>query len=191
MRLQFAQHAGVIVGFDHHRHVAVVLGGGADHRRPADVDVLDAVVVGRALRDGRLERIEIDHQKVDRFDVVRLHRSGVFGVVANREQAAVNLGMKGLHPTVHHLGKTGQVGHVLHGKTGVGQRLAGAARRNQFDAVAGKAPGEVDQSALVGHREQGAGDAAGVCHEWFLVPRTRCSAVRCIADPWPSQFRTL
>ena len=44
----------------------VVLRRGADHRRPADVDVLDALVVGLAGRDRRLERVEVDHEEVDR-----------------------------------------------------------------------------------------------------------------------------
>ena len=62
---QVVEHGRVIGAVHHHRHVAVVLGGGADHRRAADIDVLDAIVIGPASRHRRLERIEIDHQEVD------------------------------------------------------------------------------------------------------------------------------
>ncbi len=66
---------------------------GADHRRPADIDVLDAVVVARAFGDGFLERIEVYDQQIDRFDVVRLHRSDVFMTPADRQEAAMHTGM--------------------------------------------------------------------------------------------------
>ena len=137
MRGELGEHARVIVRVDHHRDVVVVLGRGADHRRSADVDVLDAVVEGRALRDRRLERIEIDHQQIDRRDAVLLHRCRVRGVVADRQQAAMHLRMQRLHPAVHHLGKAGEVRHVAHLQAGVGERLGGAAGRDQLDAVAG------------------------------------------------------
>ena len=69
-------------------------------------------------------------------------------------------GMQRLHAAVHHLGKAGELGHVAHLQAGVGERLAGAAGRDQLDAVAGERAGELDQAGLVGHGEQGAGDAA-------------------------------
>ena len=100
---ELGEHGGVVGGLDHDRDVGVVLGGGADHRRAADVDVLDAVVESRALRDGRLERIEIDHQQIDRPDAVRVHRGGVLRVVADRQQAAMHLRVQRLDPAVHHL----------------------------------------------------------------------------------------
>ena len=62
----------------------VVLGRRAHHRRPADVDILDDRVAVGALRDGRLERVEVDHHEVDRADAVRVHRRGMVGIVAHR-----------------------------------------------------------------------------------------------------------
>ncbi len=41
---EFREQRGVVAGIDQHRDVVVVLGGGADHGRAADIDVLDAVV---------------------------------------------------------------------------------------------------------------------------------------------------
>ena len=116
----------------------MVLGGGADHRRAADVDVLDAVVVAGALRHRRLERIEVDHQEIDRPDAVRRHRRRVFLVVADRQQPAMHLGMQRLDPAVHHLGKAGQLRHVHDRQAGVLDRLGGAAGGDELDAVLGK-----------------------------------------------------
>ena len=61
----------IVLRIDHDRHGSVVLGGGPDHRRPADVDVLDALGIGRALRHGRLEGVEIDHEQIDGRNPVR------------------------------------------------------------------------------------------------------------------------
>ena len=78
--------------------------------------------------------------------------------------------MQRLDAAVHHLGKAGELGHVADLEPGGGKRLGGAAGRNQFHAVAAERARELDQSGLVGHRDQGAGDAAqavghGTCRE--------------------------
>ncbi len=57
----------IIIGIDDHRDIVVVLRRRADHRRAADIDILDAVIEARALRHRRLERIKADHQKIDRL----------------------------------------------------------------------------------------------------------------------------
>jgi hypothetical protein len=160
MGRELGQHGRVVGGLDHHRDVGVVLGGGADHRRPADVDILDAVVERRALGDRLLERIEVHHQQVDRPDAVLLHGGGVVLVVADRQQAAMDFGMQGLDPAVHHLGRAGELRHVDHGEAGLGQRLGGAAGRHQLDAALGERARETDEVGLVGDREQSAFDAA-------------------------------
>ena len=83
----------------------MVLGGGADHGRAADVDVLDAVVEGGAAATVCFERIEIDDQEIDGGDLVLLRLRHVLGVAAHSEQAAVNLGMQGLDAAVDDFGK--------------------------------------------------------------------------------------
>ncbi len=85
MQSEFGQQLFVVGRLDHHGDVGVVLGGGADHRRPADVDVFDAIVESRAFGDGGLERIEVHHQQIDRLDAVLVHRGGVFRVGADTQ----------------------------------------------------------------------------------------------------------
>ena len=162
MQGEFGEHLFVVGGLDHDRHVGMVLGGGADHRRPADVDVLDAIVVGGAFGDGGLERIKVHHQEIDRLDAVLLHRRGVLLVGADAQQAAMHFRVQGLDPAIHHFRKTGQLGDVDHLEAGIFQRLGGAAGGNEFDAVAGERGGEFGEAGLVGYRQQGAGDAARV-----------------------------
>ncbi len=55
--------------------IVIVLRRRPHHRRPADVDVLDDLLVRAAgFGDGRLERIEVAHDQVDRRDLLLLER---------------------------------------------------------------------------------------------------------------------
>ena len=140
----------------HNRHVLKILGGGADHRRPADIDVLDQIFKRHArLGRGFLEGVKIDHHHVDGLNAVLGNSAAVRSHSAPVQDAAVHLGMQGLHPPVEHLGKTGEFGNILHADPGVAQQLRGAAGRNQFHAHAGKFAGKLHQPRLVGHAEDG------------------------------------
>ena len=179
MLRELGQHRGVIARLDHHGDVVVVLRRGADHGRAADVDVLDAVGKIGAARDGGFERVEIDHQQIDRPDVVRAHRLGVRGVVAHRQQAAMDRRMQRLDPAVHHLGKSGEIADVEHVEPGIAQGLARAAGRNQLDAVAGQRAGEVDDAGFVGDGNEGARYAAELLgHRLSLLPPARAGEAK-------------
>jgi hypothetical protein len=89
--------------------IGVVLGGGADHRRAADVDVLHARLEARAGGRGLLERVEVDPQKVDALDRVLAHGAGVIARVPHAQKAAVDLRMQRLDSAVHHLRKAGDL----------------------------------------------------------------------------------
>src|SRR4029077_12906219 len=66
-RRQRGEHVRVPRRVDDYGHRAVVLGRGADHRRAADVDLLHALLGGRAGRDGGLERVEVRDQQLERL----------------------------------------------------------------------------------------------------------------------------
>ena len=128
----------------------MVLGRRADHRRAADIDILDDLVAAGAVGDGLGERVEIDDDEVDRADAVFGHRGGVRRVVAHRQQATMDHRVQCLDPPVHHLGKAGEVGDVAHAVAHVAQRLGRAAGRNQFHAMRVERGGEWFEAALVG-----------------------------------------
>ena len=136
----------------------MVLGGGADHRRPADVDVLDHLVERRGAAQGVLERVEIDDQQIDRRDAVGDHRRLMGGLAANRQQAAMDARMQRLQPAVHHLGKSGQIGDVDDLEAAFRQRRGGAAGRHQLDAARFERLAQFDEAGLVGNRNEGATD---------------------------------
>jgi len=160
VRRELSRQRRIVAGLDDHGDIGVVLGGGADHGGTADVDVLDAVVEARALRHGLLERVEVDDEQVDRGECRGPAWRGMLGIGADRQQAAMDLGMERLDAAVHHLRKAGQLGHVAHGEAGSRELLSGAAGRDELYAVAGEDAGELDQPGLVRHREESAGNAA-------------------------------
>eukprot|EP01037_Dinobryon_pediforme_P030474 gene30475-34574_t len=153
-----ARHQRIVGGIGDDRDEGVVLRGRAHHRRAADVDILDHLVALGALGDGRFERVEIDDNEIDRGDPVFLHRRDMRRIIAHREQAAMDVGMERFHAPVHHLGKTRKLANVADVESRIAQRLGGAAGRDQFDAVAGKTPREIDDPGLVGNREKRAAD---------------------------------
>ena len=80
----------------------------------------------------------------------------------------MHLGMQRFHPAIHHLRKSGEVRHVLHFQSGVGEGLARAAGRHQRHAACTERTGEIDQPGLVGNGNQGAGDGTkAVGHGFF------------------------
>ena len=99
-------------------------------------------------RDRRLERIEVDHQEVDRRDAVLGQRRRDARSSRTREQTAMHLRMQRLHPAVHHLGKAGDLGDVGHREPGLGKALARAAGRDDLDAVPAQRAGESTRPVL-------------------------------------------
>ena len=153
--VELVDQRGIVGDVDDDRDVVVVLGRAADHRRAADVDVLDPVLERRAgAVQRRLERIEIDDQKVDRGDVVGDHRRLMGRVGADREQPAVDARMQRLHPPVHHLGKAGDLRDVDDREPGLLERRGGAAGRQELDAVPGQRLRQLDEAGLVGDGDQ-------------------------------------
>jgi len=149
---------GIVGGIGDDRHERMVLRSRTDHRRPADIDILDDFGPLGALHHRLEEGIEIDHDEIDHPDRVALGRSHMPGIVAHREQPAMDFGMKRLDPAIHHLGKARQVGNVANRKPRVAQRRGGAAGRNQFDPVAGERLAEFDDPGLVRDRKKRARD---------------------------------
>ena len=113
------------VGNDYHR--VVVFCRTAHHRRATDVDILDNLCARRPFGNGRCKRVEIDHHQIDGADAMRLHRRHMLGIIANRQQPAVNRRVQCLHPSIHHLGKAGQFADVLHLQPCCAQRFRRAA----------------------------------------------------------------
>ncbi len=158
----------VIGPVHHHRHVGVVFCGGADHRGAADIDIFHAIVIRTRSRDGRLERIEIDHQKIDLGDAVRQHCGLMFRVGADSKEAPMDRRMKRLDASVHHLGKAREIAHIADREPRFSQCLLGSAGGNKLDSPRRERPGEIHKTGLVGHGQKSAGDALEVARHGLL-----------------------
>ena len=104
-----AQHVRIARRRGHDRHRRVVLGRGPHHRRPADVDLLHALVRRRAGGDRLGERVEVRHDEVERLDLEVGQLLDVGVEAAIRQDARVHAGVQGLDPAVETLGEAGQV----------------------------------------------------------------------------------
>jgi hypothetical protein len=158
--LELLQHRVVTGGVDHDRREGEVLGRRADHRRPADVDVLDHLVLGDAAAGGGgLERVEVHAHEVDELHVVLVGGDHVARVVAQRQQAGVEPRVQRLHAPAHDLGEAGELLDPADVETGVAQGRRGPAGGDQLDAELAQTAREVDDAGLVRHRQQCAPDA--------------------------------
>ena len=88
--------------------------------------------------------------------------SAMFGVAANVQDAAVDLGMEGLDAAIEHLREPSQFGDVEDGEALFAEGAGGAAGRDKCHAKAREVTGEVDQSGLISDAEQGAADFLGI-----------------------------
>ena len=136
----------------------MILGGGADHGRTANVDILDDFLARRAFGDSGGEGIKVDDDQVDRTDLMLLHGGDMVWIVAHRQQPAVHLGVQRLDPSVHHFREAGEVGNVLHLQSRLAQSLGRAAGGNQFYPMPAQRLPQFDQAGLVGHGKKGALD---------------------------------
>ena len=99
----------------HYGHVLVILGRTAQHRRSADVDILDRLVHRHPFAGDRLtEGIEIHTHHVDELDAVLPQRFQVVRIVAASQQAAVHLGMERLDTSVADLREPRHIADVDH-----------------------------------------------------------------------------
>ena len=133
----------------------VVLGRRPDHRRPADVDLLDELVERDPVAfSGGGERVEIHDDELERRDRRRDELPAVVGQAAVREDAAVDPRVERLDPPVEHLGEAGHRGDVRHGQTCVAEGARRAAGRDELETGVDEAPAEIGEAGLVGHGQE-------------------------------------
>ena len=152
--LELFENGRVIGRIGHDRYVAVVLGGRADQRHAADVDVFDQRVEGGAGAGRLFERIKIGRHHVDAVDAMIFHVLDVGGQIAAGQDAAENKRMKSLHPAAEDVRKLGDVGNFDDGNARVAEHLRRARARQNLPAQSHESLAEFKRSRLVGHRNK-------------------------------------
>ena len=134
----------------------MVLGRRPDHRRTADVDLLDTVVDACAAGHRLGERVEIGHDQVDAHDVVLVEGVPVRLLAPVGQDPAVDSRMQRLDPAVEDLGEAGHIRDPRHRDARFGDGRRGGTRGHDLDAGRVQGCGEFCHTGLVVHRDQGA-----------------------------------
>jgi hypothetical protein len=133
----------------------VVLRGCPDHRRSADVDLLDELVerdVGSLRGSG--EWIEVHDDDLERRDPGLDQRFSMFRIPSVGQNPCVDARVKRLDPAVEHLGEAGHRRDVRHGKVPVAQGSGRSAGRDELETEADEASAEFGEAGLVGDGQQ-------------------------------------
>jgi hypothetical protein len=142
-------------GIGYHDDGLVVLGSRAEHRRAADVDLLDRVLeldVGPA--DRLLERVEVHGDEIDRDEPAAGQLPHVLRLVPAREQGGMDSGVQRLDATVHDLGESGHRLDGDHGHVGLAEHVCRSTRRDDLPSERRQALGELGDAPLVRYRDQ-------------------------------------
>jgi len=174
------EHGVVVGGIADDGHALVVLRRAAQHRRAADVDILDGLFEGDALLgDGLLKRVQVDDHQVDHRDAVGTRLGEMGFLVATAQQAAVDFRMQGLHAALHDLGETRVLAHLGDRQAFFGQKFGGAARGKDAVAVLlDQGRGKFHEPAFVAHRKKG---------QFFHRKVRFCAGPEPAASPKPCQ----
>ena len=134
----FLQDCGIVRRGGDHGNARKILGGGPNHRRTADVNILDQVGKARlGTRSHLLEGIQVDDHQINESDGELLQSPEVCGIVAPGQNSRMNGGMKGLHAAVQHFRQAGHLRYVLHRDSRFAQQAARAAGRKNFHTLFG------------------------------------------------------
>ena len=150
--LDLGQNLVVILGVANHRYIVPVLGSRTQHRRTADIDILNGLLDRYALLLNRLtEGIEVHAHQVDKLDSVLLQRLKMALVIAASQQTAMHLGVQRLHAAVANLGEARYVADVDYLHAALLEQLHRAARGDHLPAQRAEALGKLHHATLVAY----------------------------------------
>ena len=154
-RAELLEDGLVAVRRRHDRDARVVLRRGPDHRRAADVDLLDELVERDPgpLGGGR-ERVEVDDNQLERRDRGGEELAAMVRQAPIGKHPGVNPRVERLDAAVEHLREAGHGGHVGDRQPGVAERSSGAARRDELEPERDETAAELDEPGLVGDGQQ-------------------------------------
>ena len=109
--------------------------------------------------DRGFERIEIDDYQVDGGDVFFLHRAQVADVIAAAEDTTEDFRVKRLYASIHHLGKTRDLGHFDSVNTVTFEVAPCSTRTVDLHTCRGQSGGEVDQPKFIAAADDSPADA--------------------------------
>jgi len=103
-----------------------------------------------------LERVKVHYDEVYRVNAVLADGGAVSVVVANEQQASVNLRVQRFYAAIEHFGEARVGAEFFHIQPRFGKGFCRAAGGDEFDAGSCEVFGERDEAGFIGYREQGA-----------------------------------
>ena len=176
-RRRAARRARVVArGVDDHRAEGEVLRRRADHRRAADVDVLDHLGLGHVRAGRRSARTGTGSRTRGRRTRSPARRPPAGAQASSRtgQQAGVELGVQRLDPAVHDLGEAGEVGDRADREPAPPRARRAVPPVETSSTPSSASPrAKSTMPALVGDRDQARGGPA--------LPRARSARSRCVS----------
>ena len=85
-------------------------------------------------------------------------------IITQRQQSAMDFGVQGFDPPIHHFGKLGHRGDICDLDSAVTQRLGAAAGGQNLNTACAQRPGQINQAGFIGNRKQGAAQRKKISH---------------------------
>ena len=137
-------------------HGLVILGRRPDHRRPADVDLLDGLFRSDSWpQHGLDERVQVAADEIDLPEPMLRQRIEVLLLVASGQDARVHPRMQRLDAAIHHLREARQLAHSLDVQGRVLDRLQSAAGGEQVITEPLQPTREGGEPGLVANGQKG------------------------------------
>ena len=145
-------------------HAGMVLGGSPHHGRPADVDLLDAVVETGSRGNGLGERVQVAHDEVEGLhtEFGELVAVGVQSAIG--KDSGMDARVERLDPSIQTFGESGDGAHLGDLETGVGEGLGRRPGRDDVHTCLVEHGGKLFDAGLVEDGHQGTTDGLTI-HE--------------------------
>ena len=132
--LQRRNNRRIIIRGNYGQHRGMVFGTGTNHRRAANVDLLDGFGFAHPwLGNRRRKGIEIDGHDINWGDLVFLQGLHMAVQITACQNRTVNGRMQGFDPAIEDFGEASQFAHAVHGNTSSSNRCFGITSGINFD----------------------------------------------------------
>ena len=153
MSLDLVQNLRIVLGVANHRHVSPILGCRTQHRRTANVDILDCLLDRHTLLLNRLtEGIEIHADHVDKLDLILLEGLQVALIVTTSQQTAMHLRVERLDTTITNLREARYIADIDHLNTLLFEEFHRTARGDHLPAQCAKSLCKLHHTRLITYR---------------------------------------
>ena len=161
---QLCQKLFVIFNIDNRGDKPMILRSSTDHRRAANVDVLDTGIVISTLCHGFFKRIKVHNQQVDPTNPMLFHCSGVIIIIAQRKQAAMYHWVQCFYTSIHHFWKPRHIRNIAYINSRIANGLRTSTSRKDFNATRAQRFGKINQSSFIRNRNKRAAHGIKVRH---------------------------